>query len=102
MRNRESGSMSNEWRAKMVVLGHGVRERSNIFGKFRERKDWECLRRVGRSVWEWGFRAKVFFWVWSCEKMLNKMLFWLIFIYLRIWVIFWEEHKEHKHVLPKN
>ena len=28
MRDRESGLMSDERRAKMVVLGHGVKERS--------------------------------------------------------------------------
>ena len=51
------------WWAKVAVLGHGVRERSNIFGKVRERNGWECLRRVGKLVWEGDFRAKVFFWV---------------------------------------
>ena len=36
---------SEEGRAKMAMLGHGVRERSNNFGKQREgeRKDCECL-----------------------------------------------------------
>ena len=48
MRDRESRSMSDmfeEQRAKMAMLGHGVRERSNNFGKQREgeRKDCECL-----------------------------------------------------------
>ena len=43
----------------MAMLGHGVRERSNIFGKVRERKDWECLRRVGELVWEGGFGVEI-------------------------------------------
>ena len=30
-------------------------------------------RRVGESVWEGGFGAEVFWSVWLCEKMLNKM-----------------------------
>ena len=89
----------------MAVLSHGVRERSDSFGREREREreDWECLRRVGEPVWEEGFGVEVFLLsVWLREKMLDKMLFWLIVIDLRIWVIFWEEHKEHKHVIPKN
>ena len=90
------------WWAKIAMLGHGVRKRSNIFGWERERER-ECLRRVGEPVWEWGLGVEVFLLsVRLCEKMLNKMLCWLIVIDLRIWVIFWEERKEHKHVLPKN
>ena len=59
------------WR-KMVVLDHGVRERFGVGGvmskdgnarswreRERERKDWECLRRVGQLVWEGIFGVEV-------------------------------------------
>ena len=70
MRDRESRSMSDmfeERRAKMAILGHGVRESG------RGRIANVLARRVVELVWEWGFGAEVFLSVWLCEKMLNKM-----------------------------
>ena len=66
-----------QW-VKMSKLNHGVREKSNSFGKERERErnDWEFLRRVGEPVWEGGFGTEVFLLsVWLCEKMLKKCYF---------------------------
>ena len=67
----------------------------------RERKDWECLRRVGELVLEGGFGAKVFMSVWMREKMLDKMLFLLIVIDLRIWVIFCGTLQQRYKKLPQ-